>query len=121
MVDWGSEETVIAVFFISRGFRRCTEIASALINARKGNPTHRSASACKGRVANVRPEFKNYNLKDPYTVANGYDLNIVGEWLGHQKNNEGHQINKEALEALLGVKNGEIVNAEVDKIVKDQV
>ena len=113
-VVWNSKETVIAFYFISREFRRCTEVASKVIQAKCGST--RAASACGSHVKDVRKTFESkYGLEDPYYYdTNKYDLDIVDEFLSRQ-------MDKGTLEKVLGVKDGKITDKEVQDIVNQEV
>lgn len=113
-VLWTPGEDVIAFYFISREFHRCSEVASQVIEAKCGST--RAAATCRGHVKQLRGRFwKKYGLNDPYDEnTNKYDLVIVGKWLSRQ-------MDEKTLERVLGVKDGKIMDKEVQDIVDKEV
>ena len=113
---WTKRETVIALYFQSRGFDKSIDVASEVIELRRleGDVSRLSKQAQSG-VARAREAFGTYGLTDPYDKdTKEWDRVTVGKWLATQ-------MDKEELEDLLGVKGKEIKNEKVQEIVNNYV
>ena len=112
---WSEEETVIAVYFISRDCFLSSTVASEVMVLR--GYTARDPKYCRWKVLEVRQGIRDNGRPEVYDKDRvpKYDLDLIDTWLSRQIPNKGQ------LEASLGIKDGKIVDEKVMDILKKYV